>query len=259
MSVYYHLRLETKRGYETKFDLSRDDLESRILEPYRNLRPIVINGMTIVIRELVRIQVIESERAANSFNEWTKQHAQSGVTDWFSMEPGLRDVSDEFITTPSIAPLPQRSDAIELICSRFHVISAQLRDRWNARPTIDVTDEYDVQDLMHSLLRLFNDDVRKEQWTPSYAGESARMDFLLPLDKTVVECKKSRQGLTAGQIGDELLVDIARYQKHQDCKRLVCFVYDPESRVVNPGGIERDLSGKSGDLDVKVIITPKGF
>ena len=257
--MYYHVRLEKQPGYETRFDLSREELELRVLEPYRNLRPIVINGTTIPIADLVRIQVIESDRGSSTFNEWTKNHAQAGVTDWFSMEPGLKDVSDEFITTPSMGALPQRTDAIELICSRFHVISTQLRDRWSSRPTLDVTDEYDVQDLMHSLLRVFNDDVRKEQWTPSYAGKSARMDFLLPVDKVVVECKKTRQGLNAAQIGDELLVDIARYKVHPDCKRLVCFVYDPEGRVVNPGGIERDLSRKAGELEVKVIITPKGF
>lgn len=40
-------------------------------------------------------------------------------------------------------------------------------------------DEYDVQDLPHALLLLYFDDVRAEEWTPSYAGKSARMDFLL--------------------------------------------------------------------------------
>lgn len=65
------------------------------------------------------------------------------------------------------------------ICDRFHSVSRQLRQRHSARPTLDISDEYDVQDFLHALLRLFFDDVRAEEWTPSYAGQSARMDFLL--------------------------------------------------------------------------------
>jgi hypothetical protein len=69
---------------------------------------------------------------------------------------------------------------IELLCSRFHEVAKQLRIRYDGRYTLKVDDEYDVQDLMHALLRIFFDDVRPEEWTPSYAGKGARMDFSLP-------------------------------------------------------------------------------
>lgn len=39
--------------------------------------------------------------------------------------------------------------------------------------------EYDVQDLLHSLLRRWVQDVRPEEYTPIYAGKSTCMDFLL--------------------------------------------------------------------------------
>jgi REase_DpnII-MboI len=50
-------------------------------------------------------------------------------------------------------------------------------------------DEYDVQDSLHALLKLHFDDVRREEWTPSYAGSQSRMDFLLKREKIVVETK----------------------------------------------------------------------
>ncbi len=40
--------------------------------------------------------------------------------------------------------------------------------------------EYDVQDLLHAMLRPWIADIRAEEFTPSYAGASTRMDFLLP-------------------------------------------------------------------------------
>jgi hypothetical protein len=148
---------------------------------------------------------------------------------------------------------------VEKICSRFHLVARQLRDRHDDRHTIDIQDEYDVQDLLHSLLKIFFDDIRPEEYTPSYAGKSSRMDFLLKGYDTVVEVKMTRKGLGAKEVGSQLIDDIVRYQKHQECKTLICFVYDPEGRCANPTGIENDLSGNKDDLEVKVIIIPKGY
>lgn len=148
-------------------------------------------------------------------------------------------------------------DAIDRIVLRFHAVAVQLRDRHNSRTTLDVNDEYDVQDLMHALLRLYFDDVRPEEWVPSYAGSASRTDFLLPQIDTVIEIKKTRQGLNAKTVGEQLIVDIAKYKKHPQCRRLICFVYDPEGRIANPAGIENDLNAGDHGIDVRVSILPK--
>jgi hypothetical protein len=150
-----------------------------------------------------------------------------------------------------------RFDHVLHLCSRFHEVAKQLRSRHANRNTIDIQDEYDVQDLMHALLRIFFEDVRDEEWTPSYAGGAARMDFLVPDEQTVLEVKKTRNGLGSKEIGEQLIVDIAKYQKHPKCKRLICFVYDPEGRISNARGLEKDLSGKHGDLRVDVLVVPR--
>lgn len=149
------------------------------------------------------------------------------------------------------------TNALEQIVLRFHAVAVQLRERHGGRATLDVTDEYDVQDLLHALLRLYFADVRAEEWTPSYAGGSARTDFLLPEVFTVVETKMTRPGLTAKRLGEELIIDIARYRKHPQCRRLVCFVYDPEGRVANASGIENDLHSTDHGIEVRVFILPK--
>lgn len=146
---------------------------------------------------------------------------------------------------------------IRKLCERFHFVARQLRVRHEDRETLEVEDEYDVQDLLHALLRLESDDIRPEEWTPSYAGKSARMDFLLKRDSIVIETKKTRKGLGEKDVGDELLVDIARYKGHPDCKTLVCFVYDPEARIGNPVGLENDLSGERDGLAVIAIVRPQ--
>ena len=111
---------------------------------------------------------------------------------------------------------------------------------------------------MHSIFRLHFDDVRAEEYTPSYAGGASRIDFLLAKENIAVEVKKARESLRDKQIGEQLIVDIDRYSSHPKVKRLICFVYDPEHLVPNPSGIENDLSKETNGIDVLVIVTPQG-
>lgn len=153
---------------------------------------------------------------------------------------------------------PQNAiEIVQKICARFHQVARQIRQRHDSRITICVNDEYDVQDLLHALLRLHFDDVRAEEWTPSYAGSSSRMDFLLKEDRLVIEVKKTRKGLGAKEVGEQLMIDIERYTAHPDCGTLICFVYDPDGKVANPVGIENDLNRETEKLKVITIITPK--
>lgn len=131
---------------------------------------------------------------------------------------------------------------LKVIFSRFHRVARQLRTRHNGRKTLEIEDEYDVQDLLHALFQLYFDDIRKEEWTPSYAGGSSRQDFLLKNEKTVIEVKKTRANMTDRNLGEQLIVDIEKYKSHPDCEQLICFVYDPEGRLGNPQGIMNDLN-----------------
>ncbi|MEM6614676.1 MAG: hypothetical protein AAF652_21030, partial [Cyanobacteria bacterium P01_C01_bin.72] len=132
----------------------------------------------------------------------------------------------------------------------------QMRSRHRNRPTLEINDEYDVQDLFHSLLTLYFDDIRREESNPSHAGANSRSDFLLKPEKIVIEIKKTREGLNARKLGEELTLDINKYQAHPDCETLVCFVYDPEARISNPRGLENDLEQITDKVKVKVLIRP---
>jgi hypothetical protein len=140
--------------------------------------------------------------------------------------------------------------------NRFHLVARQLRNRYDNRETLNVDDEYDVQNLLHCLLLIHFNDVRPEEWTPSYASRSSRMDFLLREHKVVIEVKKVRTSQHGKKIGDELIIDIARYEANKDCKVLLCFIYDPEGFIPNPRGFEADLKKDNIDFNVEVYIRP---
>ena len=138
--------------------------------------------------------------------------------------------------------------------SRF--IHQLRRKRHNGRECF-ISDEYDVQDLLHALLKLHFDDVRAEDWTPQNSGSNNRIDFLINDNQTAIEVKYAKDSHKDKQIGDELIIDIAKYSKHPNCNSLYCFVYDPDYCIGNPKGLENDLNNKSTDeFKVKVFVRP---
>jgi len=147
---------------------------------------------------------------------------------------------------------------VENVCRRFHLFAKQLLVRHDKRSTVQMTDEYDVQDAMHALLHIHFEDVRPEEWTPSYAGKSTRMDFLLKREQVVVEVKMTRKGLNQKEVIQQLTEDKERYRVHPDCHALVCFVYDPTGGCENPNALENDVSVSEGNFRVLVIVSPKG-
>lgn len=127
------------------------------------------------------------------------------------------------------------------LADRFLLVRRALARRHGHRPTITVDDEYDAQDLLRALLLQFFDDVRDEEWTPSYAGSSSRIDLLLPQTRLAVELKMLRTSLTAAKLGEELLIDRERYQAHPGVGHLICLVFDYDGQLPNPRGLEQDL------------------
>ncbi|GAC1392721.1 MAG: hypothetical protein NVSMB38_17260 [Ktedonobacteraceae bacterium] len=174
--------------------------------------------------------------------------------DLFSESPAVASRQHKDTSKSSQA---EALEKIELIANRFHIVARQLRHRHNDRSTLIIENEYDVQDLFHALLRLFFDDIRDEEWTPSYAGGASRIDFLLKAEQVVIELKMTRAGLKAKEVSDQLIIDTDRYQAHPDYKMLIAFVYDPQEYLNNPRGIEHDLTKLTNSVPVKVIINPR--
>ena len=151
---------------------------------------------------------------------------------------------------------PKPSQLIVRILKNFDRAARQLKRRYNNRAPYEINDEYDVQDLLHSILRAYFEDIRPEEYTPSYAGSSSKVDFLLKPERAVIEVKYATDKLREKKIGEQLIIDINKYKAHPDCDALYCLVYDREGNIRNPIGFENDLSGKHSDITVTVLVVP---
>jgi len=151
------------------------------------------------------------------------------------------------------------ADFVAQLCRRIPLMITELRNRYKDRPGFAVDDEYDLQDLLRSVLRLHFDDVRAEEWNPSYGGVRSRSDLLLKAERIVIETKMTRKNLTQPEVVRQLIQDKEQYREHPDCGALVCFVYDPECRLPNPTAIERDLSDSHGRPPTTIVVSPRGL
>jgi REase_DpnII-MboI len=149
------------------------------------------------------------------------------------------------------------AELVKMLCSRFHSVARQLRLRGEYRATLSVEDEFDAQDLLHALLRIQFDNVDTDEWTPSYSSGTPRTTLLLNDGRLAVIVKKTRTGLNAKDLSDQLQIDAERYRSHGRCTTLLCFMYDPEGRIGNPRGLEASLASVSKSFVIDVLVAPK--
>ncbi len=128
-----------------------------------------------------------------------KQNYYEEAVTCVSILKNIKDYVEKGFINPNESGKVDADAVLNIIFNRFHKVARQLRSRHAGKNTIEIEDEYDVQDLLHSLLHLYFDDIRPEEHTPSYAGSSARVDFLLKNEKIVIEVKKTRKGCLIGR------------------------------------------------------------
>ena len=148
-------------------------------------------------------------------------------------------------------------EAVKVILSladRYRYVQVRLKTRRQGRQALVCNDEYDDQYLFVSLLAQFFDDIREEEFSPSYAGGNSRIDFVLPEIKVGIELKHTRSGLNDTTLGQELIVDRERYKDHPSVTHLVVLVFDYDNHLRNPRGIETDLQREHSHSDLTVTV-----
>jgi len=146
-------------------------------------------------------------------------------------------------------------DEVEDTLRRFPNFVKAVSRRHADRAGFLLLDEYDVQDVLRGLLSFTGEAFREEEWTPSYAGASSRIDFVLPSRKAAIEVKMTRSSMTIKALGDQLLVDVARYRAHPDVRSLICFIVDAANIIPDREALIRDFRDSSSvKLEVRAII-----
>ena len=197
-----------------------------------------------IIGKVVR-QILDEDRLSDS-DQMFLERALAGHEQWIVNDP----------STLKLVP-SDVEEVLERVINGLTRAMYPFKRRRKGSQVIDFKSEYDLQDLFNALLQPWIKDIRTEEYTPSYAGTSTRMDFLLFDHKIVCELKRVRDATHARKVGDELTIDIAHYRKHQDCKKLIAVIYDPDGQISNPDGLKTDIETHAQVLEVLVYIVPQ--
>jgi REase_DpnII-MboI len=233
------------------FNLDEETLRSRFIDPYERAEPITWHGRTLDGGDVAYLRVSETETplAEESIRRNFLEHEAFTAGEDVTNHWVLR-AAGSLVEAKSAAPQVTDLTWIVQLCRRFDIVVRRLRRRHARRETLDVNDEYDVQDLLHALLLVRFDDVRAESWNPTYLGGASRIDFLIPEAEIIVEVKKTRGDLTERKIGDQLAEEVTRYSDpaaNRGASTLICFIYDPDRGIANPKGLENDLAAASNE------------
>lgn len=132
-----------------------------------------------------------------------------------------------------------------------------LTERGRGRPSFEIECERDVQDLFFFALRAAFEDVRREEWTPSSAGNAKRADLFIPHAGVMLEVKYVRDAPHGRRVANELRVDFESYHSHPGCKTLVAVVWDEHRCIPDPAALERDLAGPRTKSDANFDVVVK--
>lgn len=147
---------------------------------------------------------------------------------------------------------PETVALLEVLLRRLPGAIRQLRDRRDRRPTLKVSDIFDLEDLLRVVLHLHFDDVRRQTRTPKYAPLT-RTDFVVGPDRIAITVKLVTARNSKPQLISEVHEDVAYYEGQPECSGVVVLVYDPEQLVVDPQRLEASL--RSGDsFDVRCLV-----
>jgi REase_DpnII-MboI len=80
------------------------------------------------------------------------------------------DIKEEDLKKDVNSHQLENNQIFDLIFNKFHLVAKQLERRYRNRPTIHISDEYDVQNILRSLFELFFSDIRDEENTPSFTN-----------------------------------------------------------------------------------------
>jgi len=115
-------------------------------------------------------------------------------------EPEISHVANHAKPQPTAPSKPRTvEELLEVVVKGLRRAMHPLTHRRKGVQPLSFGNEYDVQDLLHALLRPWIQDIRPEEFTPSYAGSSTRMDFLLLSGVNYLE--RSTTTILSGAVG----------------------------------------------------------
>lgn len=269
---FWHCRVKLKESnknnsYSVINDLLFQELKTKIIDPWLESRPFAVSG-TIVQQpsEVEEIQIAYTPEPQNVYataHNIRKKH--SGIIDLATDRRLLPFWEGEDYTFDLLFS-NQRHKSIDPditfilgLCKRIRNAARILENRQRKNKTsFVIQDEYDVQDLLHALIRGYLKYSVQEDPLGKVAGtKSGRADISIEQLGVLIEAKFVHGPTDQKRIFEEISQDLILYSKWEHLKTLIVLIYnsddlrDPES-LEKLSGV-KEINGKRFEVQIVLV------
>jgi hypothetical protein len=260
------VKVTGEKDHSVVNDLTFSELSRTIVGPWNNGKPFTVSGT--VIRSSESVSEIKITQTPNPQQFYAERHNESmrarGIADMSTNRKMLplwqgTDLTYELLFAGTTTE-PQAPDAamIEQICKRLPQAAKvlALRSRKGKAP-FEITDEYDVQDLLHATLRAYLKYSVQEDPLPKVAGaKSSRIDVSIEELGILIEVKYVRGPEDQKRIFEEYSQDLVLYAEWAHLKTLIYLIYN-SADLRDPEAFEKltaaqEIGGKR--FNVRVVL-----
>lgn len=251
---YWHCRVTVggREGYSVVNDLPFAELEQTIIRPWLAGRPFTISG-TIVrsSSDVTDIRIVHTPSPQKAYADAHNARMRASSIPDFATDRSLlpfgegEDVTYKLLFEGMPEPEPDADAALVLrLCSRLPQAARILANRQRkGKAPFEVSDEYDVQDLLHALLRAYLKHSVQEDPLPKTAGsKSGRADISIEELGILIEAKYVYGPEDQRRIFKDFSQDLVLYTQWPHLRMLIVVIYN-SADLRDPEALER-LGGK---------------
>jgi len=149
-------------------------------------------------------------------------------------------------------------EMIKQILENFPEGIKKITKRRKGKQVFTFKDEYDVQDVLYTILKPLFPKMKEEDPIPKHGSTSTRIDLIFREQGILLEVKMIKESdKNEDKFITQLKEDIQSYHVCQWMKHLICFVYDPLNKTKDINSFY-DLNGNQTinekTFDVEVIV-----
>lgn len=249
---YWHCYVKIKdSSYFVINDMLFEQLERQVLIPWMQSRPFTIAGA--IVRELTQVEEIRICYTEESQQVYARKHdidmRANSIADMATDRSMLpiwqgKDYTFELLFNGELQVTPAVDEGlVGNICKRIHYTAKILAHRQRkGKNSYHIEDEYDVQDLLHAVLRAYLKYSVQEDPLQKVAGiRSSRADISIEELGILIEVKYVRGPDDQKQIFQDFSQDLVLYAAWQPLKLLLFVIYN-SGDLRDPEALEK-LSG----------------
>jgi hypothetical protein len=246
------LKKEVRQGIRN--DLTFADLNREVIDPWREKRQFTVEGVVVTDQALVSdVRLVHTPQPMKFYAD--QLYAELAAAGVLSLADGRQapfsrgsDHTNQLLFASGSVSAPAPSVALLLqLCERLPQAARFLASRREGKQPYKIAEEYDVQDLLHAVIRAYlKYSIDEEPLGKVGGARSSRADIAIPDLNTLIEIKYVRGPSDQQRIVEEFAQDLLLYTAWAPLQTFIYLVYN-SADLRDPEAIAR-LQGDGNTL-----------